>query len=169
MYAVNGILFNHESPRRGETFVTRKITRAVARISQGLQSELYLGNLDARRDWGYAPDYVVAMWKMLQQDVPDDFVVATGTDLSVRDFVEMSFKHVGLDWEKYVKFDERYLRPTEVDSLVGDASKAENQLNWKAAVGPEQLAGIMVDHDVAALNGHVADKPQGSAWAEAVK
>lgn len=169
MYAVNGILFNHESPRRGETFVTRKITRAVARISQGLQSELYLGNLDARRDWGYAPDYVVAMWKMLQQDVADDFVIATGTDLSVRDFVEMSFKHVGLDWEKYVKFDERYLRPTEVDSLVGDASKAEKQLNWKAAVGPEQLAGIMVDHDIAALNGNVADKPQGAVWAEAIK
>jgi GDPmannose 4,6-dehydratase len=169
MYAVNGILFNHESPRRGETFVTRKITRAVARISQGLQSELYLGNLDARRDWGYAPDYVVAMWKMLQQDAAEDFVIATGTDLSVRDFVEMSFKHVGLDWEKYVKFDERYLRPTEVDSLVGDASKAEKQLNWKAAVGPEQLAGIMVDHDIAALNGHVADKPQGTVWAEAVK
>lgn len=169
MYAVNGILFNHESPRRGETFVTRKITRAVARISQGQQSELYLGNLDARRDWGYAPDYVVAMWKMLQQDVADDFVIATGTDLSVRDFVEMSFKHVGLDWEKYVKFDERYLRPTEVDSLVGDASKAEMHLNWKAAVGPEQLAGIMVDHDIAALNGHVADKPQGTVWSEAVK
>ena len=169
MYAVNGILFNHESPRRGETFVTRKITRAVARISQGLQSELYLGNLNARRDWGYAPDYVVAMWKMLQQDAAEDFVIATGTDLSVRDFVEMSFKHVGLDWEKYVKFDERYLRPTEVDSLVGDASKAEKQLNWKAAVGPEQLAGIMVDHDIAALNGHVADEPQGTVWAEAVK
>ncbi len=169
MYAVNGILFNHESPRRGETFVTRKITRAVARISQGLQSELYLGNLDARRDWGYAPDYVVAMWKMLQQDAAEDFVIATGTDLSVRDFVELSFKHVGLDWEKYVKFDERYLRPTEVDSLVGDASKAEKQLDWKAAVGPEQLAGIMVDHDIAALNGHIADKPQGAVWAEAVK
>lgn len=169
MYAVNGILFNHESPRRGETFVTRKITRAVARISQGLQSELYLGNLDARRDWGYAPDYVVAMWKMLQQDLPDDFVVATGTDLSVRDFVEMSFAHVGLDWQKHVKFDERYLRPTEVDSLVGDASKAEKQLNWKAVVGPQELAGIMVDHDIAAIKGHVADKPQGAVWAEAIK
>lgn len=169
MYAVNGILFNHESPRRGETFVTRKITRAVARISQGLQNELYLGNLDARRDWGYAPDYVVAMWKMLQQEKPDDFVIATGTDLSVRDFVELSFKHVGLDWEKYVKFDQRYLRPTEVDSLIGDATKAKEKLDWEAAVGPEELAGIMVDHDIAALNGHVADKPQGSVWAEAIK
>lgn len=169
MFAVNGILFNHESPRRGETFVTRKITRAVARISQGLQNELFLGNLAARRDWGYAPDYVVAMWKMLQQDTPDDFVIATGTDLSVRDFVELAFKHVGLDWEEYVRFDERYLRPAEVDSLVGDASKARAKFGWKAAVGPEELAGIMVDHDIAALNGHVVDKPQGSVWAEATK
>lgn len=169
MYAVNGILFNHESPRRGETFVTRKITRAVARISQGLQSELFLGNLDARRDWGYAPDYVVAMWKMLQQDVPEDLVIATGTDFSVRDFVEMSFQHVGLNWQKFVKFDERYLRPTEVDSLVGDASKAESQLGWKSCVGPSELAGIMVDHDIAALHGHIADKPHGSVWAEETK
>ncbi len=169
MYAVNGILFNHESPRRGETFVTRKITRAVARISQGLQSELFLGNLDARRDWGYAPDYVVAMWKMLQQETPDDFVIATGTDLSVREFVELSFRHVGLDWQDYVKFDERYLRPTEVDSLVGDATKAEKTLNWKAAISPSELAGIMVDHDIAAINGHIADKPRGSVWAEEVK
>lgn len=169
MFAVNGILFNHESPRRGETFVTRKITRAVARIAQGLQSELFLGNLDARRDWGYAPDYVVAMWKMLQQARPEDFVIATGTDLSVRDFVELSFKHVGLDWQKYVKFDQRYLRPTEVDSLVGDASKAEDELDWKSSVGPAELAAIMVDHDIAALNGHVADKPRGTVWAEATK
>lgn len=169
MYAVNGILFNHESPRRGETFVTRKITRAVARISQGQQTELFLGNLDARRDWGYAPDYVVAMWKMLQQETPDDFVIATGTDLSVRDFVEMSFAHVGLDWQKYVKFDERYLRPTEVDSLVGDASKAEKELGWKASVSPAELAAIMVDHDIASLSGHVADKPTGAVWSEAVK
>lgn len=169
MFAVNGILFNHESPRRGETFVTRKITRAVARISQGVQSELFLGNLEARRDWGYAPDYVVAMWKMLQHDKPEDFVIATGTDLSVRDFVELSFKHVGLDWQKYVKFDHRYLRPTEVDSLVGDASKAEKELNWKSSVGPSELAAIMVDHDIAALDGHVADKPRGTVWAEAVK
>jgi GDPmannose 4,6-dehydratase len=169
MYAVNGILFNHESPRRGETFVTRKITRAVARISKGLQSELFLGNLDARRDWGYAPDYVVAMWKMLQLDSPDDFVIATGTDLSVRDFVELSFAHVGLDWQEFVKFDERYLRPTEVDSLVGDASKAEHKLNWKASVSPRELAAIMVDHDVAAIEGHIADKPRGSVWLEATQ
>jgi GDPmannose 4,6-dehydratase len=168
MYAVNGILFNHESPRRGETFVTRKITRAVARITQGLQSELYLGNLDSRRDWGYAPDYVVAMWKMLQHKTPDDFVIATGTDLSVRDFVEMSFEHVGLDWHKYVKFDERYLRPTEVDSLVGDASKAKKELGWKASVSPAELAAIMVDHDIASINGHIADKPVGAVWCEAV-
>jgi GDPmannose 4,6-dehydratase len=138
LFATNGILFNHESPRRGETFVTRKITRAVARISKGLQSELFLGNLDARRDWGYAPEYVVAMWKMLQTDVAEDFVVGTGTDVSVRDFVQMSFEHVGLDWEKYVRFDERYLRPTEVDTLVGDASKAEKTLGWKASVQPQE-------------------------------
>ena len=169
MYAVNGILFNHESPRRGETFVTRKISRAVARISQGLQSELFLGNLDARRDWGYAPDYVVAMWKMLQHETPDDFVIATGTDLSVRDFVEMSFSYVGLDWQKYVKFDERYLRPTEVHSLVGDATKAERELDWKASVSPAEMAAIMVDHDIALLSGHITDKPTGEVWSEAVK
>ena len=168
MHASNGILFNHESPRRGETFVTRKITRAVARIAMGQQTELFLGNLDARRDWGYAPEYVVAMWQMLQQPDGDDFVVATNTDLSVKDFVELSFKHVNLNWEDYVRFDERYLRPTEVDTLVGDFTKAKNALSWEPSVGPEQLAAIMVEHDLAAINGHVADVPRGSVWQKAV-
>lgn len=168
LFTTNGILFNHESPRRGETFVTRKITRAVARIAKGDQNNLFLGNLDARRDWGYAPEYAVAMWKMLQIETPKDFVIGTGTDLSVRDFVRLSFEHVGLDWEKYVRFDERYLRPTEVDSLVADASKAEKDLNWKASIKPEQLAAVMVDHDIAILEGIVPDKPLGSVWAEAV-
>jgi GDPmannose 4,6-dehydratase len=168
LFATNGILFNHESPRRGETFVTRKITRAVARISKGLQSELFLGNLDARRDWGYAPEYVVAMWKMLQVDTPEDYVIGTGTDVSVKEFVQMSFEHAGLDWEKYVRFDERYLRPTEVDTLIGDASKAEKDLNWKATVQPNQLAALMVEHDIAILNGYISDKPVGSVWSEAI-
>lgn len=168
IFASNGILFNHESPRRGETFVTRKITRAVARIARGVQKELFLGNLDARRDWGYAPEYVVGMWQMLQADKPDDFVLGTGSDLSVKDFVRLSFEHVDLDWEKYVKFDERYLRPTEVDSLVGDSSKAEKVLGWKASVGPEQLAAIMVDHDIASIEGYVPDKPVGSVWSKAI-
>ena len=168
LFTTNGILFNHESPRRGETFVTRKITRAVARIAKGQQRELFLGNLDARRDWGYAPEYVVARWKMLQVETPEDYVIGTGTDLSVRDFVQLSFEHVGLDWEKYVRFDERYIRPSEVDSLVADASKAEKDLNWKASVKPEQLAAVMVDHDIATLEGFVPDKPVGSVWAEAV-
>lgn len=169
MHASNGILFNHESPRRGETFVTRKITRAVARIKQGLQNELFLGNLDARRDWGYAPEYVVAMWKMLQQDQADDYVVATGTDLSVRDFVEACFEHVGLNWNDYVRFDERYLRPTEVDSLVGDARKAQNQLGWRAEVTPRELASIMVEHDLRLLSGSVVDRPSGSVWKTSVE
>jgi GDPmannose 4,6-dehydratase len=164
LFAVNGILFNHESPRRGETFVTRKITRAVARISKGLQKELFLGNLDARRDWGYAPEYVIAMWRMLQQDKPEDFVVATGSDHSVARFLEDSFNHVGLDWQNYVRFDERYLRPTEVDALVGDASKAHRLLSWKPTVGPTELARIMVEHDLSAIEGHVADAPRGSLW-----
>jgi GDPmannose 4,6-dehydratase len=168
LFAVSGILFNHESPRRGETFVTRKITRAVARIAKGTQKELFLGNLDARRDWGYAPEYVVAMWKMLQVDVAGDYVVGTGTDLSVRDFVRMSFEHVDLDWEKFVRFDEKYLRPSEVDTLVADASNAERELGWKASVGPEKLASIMVDHDIATIEGFIPDKPQGKVWSEAV-
>jgi GDPmannose 4,6-dehydratase len=168
LFAVNGILFNHESPRRGETFVTRKITRAVARISKGLQSELFMGNLDARRDWGYAPEYVVAMWKMLQAEKPEDYVIATGTDISVREFLQMSFEHVGLDWEKHVRFDERYLRPTEVDTLVGDATYAETQLGWKASVQPQELAGLMVDHDIKSLEGYLADKPVGPVWNRAI-
>jgi GDPmannose 4,6-dehydratase len=151
MFAVNGILFNHESPRRGETFVTRKITRAVARIKAGLQNDLYLGNLDAVRDWGYAPEYVEAMWRMLQADAPTDYVVATGTAYSVRDFVEHSFAQADLDWEKHVRFDERYLRPTEVDALIGDASKAADLLGWKATVHTPELARIMVDSDIRQL------------------
>lgn len=151
MFAVNGILFNHESPRRGETFVTRKITRAVARIKAGTQSELYMGNLDAVRDWGYAPEYVEAMWMMLQHDAPDDYVVSTGTDYTVRDFLQFSFEHAGLDWEKYVKFDERYLRPTEVDALVGDSTRAREALGWVPKVMTPELARIMVDSDILAL------------------
>jgi GDPmannose 4,6-dehydratase len=152
LFAVNGILFNHESPRRGGTFVTRKITMAVARIAEGLQEELYLGNLDARRDWGYAPEYVEGMWRMLQADTPDDYVLATGTSYSVGDFVRLAFEHAGLDWERHVRFDPRYLRPTEVDDLVGDASKAERELGWKAKVHTPELAALMVDADRAALD-----------------
>jgi GDPmannose 4,6-dehydratase len=151
MFAVNGILFNHESPRRGETFVTHKITRAVAAIAAGQQDHLYLGNLDAVRDWGYAPEYVDAMWRMLQADEPDDYVVATGTAYSVRDFVQFAFEHAGLDWEKHVRFDERYLRPAEVDALIGDASKAKQVLGWQPQVLTPELARIMVDADRAAL------------------
>jgi GDPmannose 4,6-dehydratase len=151
MFAVNGILFNHESPRRGETFVTRKITRAVARIKLGLDQRLYLGNLDACRDWGYAPEYVEGMWRMLQHDTPADYVIATGTSYSVKDFVSLAFDHVGLDWEQYVDHDARYERPTEVDSLVGDASKANTELGWKAQIHVPELVRIMVDADLAAL------------------
>ncbi|MCV7171857.1 GDP-mannose 4,6-dehydratase [Mycobacterium manitobense] len=147
MFAVNGILFNHESPRRGETFVTRKISRAVARIKAGLDCDLYLGNLDAVRDWGYAKEYVEAMWLMLQAERPDDYVVATGTAYSVRDFVQFAFDHAGLDWQRYVKFDDRYLRPSEVDSLIGDPSKAREVLGWKAKVLAPDLARLMVDAD----------------------
>lgn len=151
MHAVSGILFNHESPRRGETFVTRKVTRAVARIKFGLENELWMGNLDAVRDWGYAPEYVEGMWRMLQVDEPDDYVLATGSAISVRDFVETAFSHAGLDWEAHVRFDQRYLRPTEVDELIGDASKAADQLGWKASVTARDLARLMVDADIAAL------------------
>ncbi|WP_350277203.1 GDP-mannose 4,6-dehydratase [Kribbella sp. HUAS MG21] len=156
MFAVNGILFNHESPRRGETFVTRKITRAVAAIKTGRQDRLYLGNLDACRDWGYAPEYVEGMWRMLQHDTPADYVIATGTSYSVRDFVRLSFAHVGLDWEQYVDHDQRYERPTEVDSLIGDASKAAVELGWKAQVHVPELVRIMVDADLALLTGEDA-------------
>ena len=147
IYAVNGILFNHESPRRGETFVTRKITMAVARIAAGLQTELHLGNLDARRDWGYAPEYVEGMWRMLQADEPDDYVLATGTSYSVGDFVRFAFEHAGLDWEEHVRFDPRYLRPTEVDDLIGDPRKATEGLGWTAKVHTPELARIMLDAD----------------------
>ncbi len=147
LHASNGILFNHESPRRGETFVTRKITRAVARIKAGIQKELYLGNLDSKRDWGYAPEYVEAMWLMLQQDKPDDYVIATGETHTVREFVEEAFAHVGLDWKQYVKFDPRYLRPAEVDLLIGDATKAKKQLGWEPKVKFKELVKIMVDAD----------------------
>ncbi|MBL8601301.1 MAG: GDP-mannose 4,6-dehydratase [Myxococcales bacterium] len=149
MFAVNGILFNHESERRGETFVTRKITRAVGRIVQGLQKDLYLGNLDAKRDWGYAPDYVEAMWRMLQADVPDDYVVGTGETHSVREFLEIAFGHVGLDWQAYVKLDPRYLRPAEVDLLLADPSKITERLGWRPTVGFRELVTRMVDSDLA--------------------
>ena len=148
MFATNGILFNHESPRRGETFVTRKITMAVAAIVAGKQEHLYMGNLDAVRDWGYAKEYVEAMWLMLQAEKPADYVVATGTAYTVKDFLQFSFEHVNLDWQKYVRFDERYLRPTEVDSLIGDPSKAMEQLSWKPQVLTPHLATLMVDADL---------------------
>jgi GDPmannose 4,6-dehydratase len=159
MFAVNGILFNHESPRRGETFVTRKITRAVARIQAGLQEHLYLGNLDAIRDWGYAPEYVEAMWRMLQVDEPDDYVIATGTSYSVREFVQFAFAHAGLDWERHVRHDPGYERPAEVDALVGDPSKAGALLGWKPEVRTDGLVRIMVDADVRQL----ADQLDGRA------
>jgi len=148
MFIANGILFNHESPRRGETFVTRKITRAAGRIQCGLQKKLYLGNLDARRDWGFAGDYVVAMWLMLQQDVPDDLVIATGESYSVREFLEKVFSLVGLDWKDHVEMDPRYLRPAEVDHLLGDATRAREKLGWKTMTNLDQLVRMMVDHDV---------------------
>jgi len=148
IFACNGILFNHESPRRGETFVTRKITRAATRISVGLQKNLYLGNLAARRDWGYAPDYVRAMWLMLQQDRPDDYVVATGESHSVQEFLGKVFGLLGLDWRNYVQIDPRYFRPTEVDALQGDATKAREKLGWEPTVTFDQLAEIMVREDL---------------------
>jgi GDPmannose 4,6-dehydratase len=148
MFITNGILFNHESPRRGETFVTRKITRAVGRIKLGLQDKLYLGNLDARRDWGYAGDFVEAMWLMLQQPEPDDFVVATGETHSVREFLEDAFGQVELDWRRFVEIDRRYFRPTEVDHLLGDATKAREKLGWTARVTFKELTRMMVEHDL---------------------
>lgn len=151
MFACNGILFNHESPRRGETFVTRKITRAVARIVAGRQQELYMGNLDAKRDWGYAKDYVRAMWMMLQQEKPEDYVISTGETHSVKEFLQIAFNYVNLNWQDYVKFDERYLRPTEVDLLIGDSTKAQQQLGWKPSVTFEQLVFLMVEADLEAL------------------
>jgi len=151
LFACNGILFNHESPRRGETFVTRKITRAIAQILAGQQKYLYLGNLDAKRDWGYAKDYVEAMWLMLQQDHPDDYVVATGETHSVREFLELAFNYVNLNWDDYVRFDERYLRPTEVELLIGDPAKTKKKLGWNPSVTFQTLVRLMVDADLEAL------------------
>ena len=148
LFASNGILFNHESPRRGQTFVTRKITRAATRIKEGLQEKLYLGNLDAKRDWGFAGDYVEAMWLMLQQEKSDDYVIATGQTHSIREFLDLAFERVGLDWNKYVEIDKRYLRPTEVDLLRGDPSRAKKVLGWEPKVGFEQLAAMMIDADL---------------------
>jgi GDPmannose 4,6-dehydratase len=148
LHASCGILFNHESPRRGETFVTRKITRAVGRIKLGLQDKVFLGNLDAKRDWGFAGDYVKMMWMMLQQDKPDDYVIATGKTIAVREFCELAFGHVGLDYREFVSFDPRYLRPAEVDLLLGDPSKAKQKLGWEPQTTVEQLAAMMVDNDV---------------------
>lgn len=151
LFAVNGILFNHESPRRGETFVTRKITRAAAAIARGEQDYLYLGNLDAVRDWGYAAEYVEGMWRMLQAEEPEDYVLATGVGMTVREFLQVAFEELGLDWEKHVRFDERYVRPTEVDSLIGDPSKAGEKLGWKPTVDGRGLARLMVRADVESL------------------
>ena len=148
IFASNGILFNHESPRRGETFVTRKITRSLARIKLGLERKLYLGNLNAKRDWGFAGDYIEAMWLMLQQDEPDDYVIATGESHSVKEFLEEAFNYKGLDWREYVEIDSRYFRPTEVDSLLGDASKARRKLLWEPKVRFKQLVKLMVDADI---------------------
>jgi GDPmannose 4,6-dehydratase len=158
MHASNGILFNHESPRRGETFVTRKITRAVARIKAGLQQKLFLGNLDAKRDWGYAKEYVEAMWLMLQQPEGDDYVVATGETHSVREFLEVAFAHVDLNWQDYVEIDPRYFRPAEVELLIGDASKAREKLKWEPKTTFVELTKLMVDADVLALQDELAGK-----------
>ena len=154
LHASNGILFNHESPRRGETFVTRKITRAVAHILGGSQDKLYLGNLEAKRDWGYAQEYVEAMWRMLQQGEPDDYVIATGETHSVREFLEGAFGYVGLNWEKYVEIDSKYFRPAEVDLLIGDASKARQQLGWEPKTKFLDLVKLMVDADIRRLRDH---------------
>lgn len=162
LFAVNGILFNHESPRRGETFVTRKITRAAAAIAAGQQEHLYLGNLDAVRDWGYAAEYVEGMWLMLQADEPEDYVLATGVGITVREFLQVAFAELGLDWEKHVRFDERYVRPTEVDALIGDASKAGERLGWRATVDGRGLAKLMVHADVEML------KRAGTHWIDRV-
>ena len=163
LFAVNGILFNHESPRRGETFVTRKITRAVAAIKAGLQDYVYMGNLDAVRDWGYAPEYVEGMWRMLQVDEPDDYVLATGVGIKVREFLEIAFERAGLNWEDHVRFDERYIRPTEVDALIGDASRARTKLDWVPTVDGRELARLMVDADIEAL------EHAGRPWIDKVR
>ena len=158
MFACNGILFNHESPLRGETFVTRKVTRAVARIKAGLQDKLFLGNLDAKRDWGYAPDFVEAMWLMIQHAEPLDLVIATGETHTVREFVAAAFAHAGLDWEPYIEIDPRYFRPSEVEELLGDAGKARETLGWEPKVKFDELVRIMVDADVTALEDQLAGK-----------
>ena len=158
LHASNGILFNHESPRRGETFVTRKITRAVAHIKAGLQKKLFLGNLDAKRDWGYAKEYVEAMWLMLQQPEPDDYVIATGETHSVREFLQVAFDHVGLKWEDHVEIDPVYYRPAEVDLLIGDYTKARTKLGWQPKTRFEELARLMVDADMVRLSNHLAGK-----------
>jgi len=158
LHASNGILFNHESPRRGETFVTRKITKAVARIAAGIEKELYLGNLDAVRDWGYAKEYVEAMWLMLQQAHGDDYVIATGESASVRDFAKVAFARANLDYEKYIKIDKRYLRPAEVDALIGNASKAKRKLNWEPQTKWKELAELMVDADIQLLDDKLSGK-----------
>jgi GDPmannose 4,6-dehydratase len=163
LHASNGILFNHESPRRGETFVTRKVTRAVAHIQAGLQDRLYLGNLDAKRDWGYAKEYVEAMWLMLQQDKPDDYVIATNETHSIRECLEVAFGHAGLDWQKHVALDPRYLRPTEVDLLIGDYSKAKRQLGWEPKTKFEDLIRLMVDADIRLLKDHREGKVRVTA------
>jgi GDPmannose 4,6-dehydratase len=166
LFASNGILFNHESPRRGETFVTRKITMAIARIVAQKQKKLYLGNLDAKRDWGYAKDYVRAMWLMLQQDLADDYVVATGETYSVKEFLDVAFKYVNLDWHDYVEFDERYLRPAEVELLIGDPTKAKTKLGWSPSVTFEELVHLMVEADLYALG---ISSPQGSMKEQLLK
>lgn len=153
LFACSGILFNHESPRRGETFVTRKISRAVAAIKLGLQKDLYLGNMDAKRDWGYAPEYVEGMWRMLQADQPDDYILATNETHTVKEFVQEAFGHVGLEWEKFVKYDARYERPAEVDLLIGDPAKAKRELGWEPKVRFKELVQIMVDADLEMLEG----------------
>ncbi|MBV9657223.1 MAG: GDP-mannose 4,6-dehydratase [Verrucomicrobia bacterium] len=159
MHASNGILFNHESPRRGETFVTRKITRAVARIQAGIQDKLYLGNLDAKRDWGYAPEYVEAMWLMMQQEKPDDYVIATGETHTIREFLDLSFAHAGIkDWESLIEIDPRYYRPAEVELLIGDATKAKKQLNWSPKVTFAELVRIMTEADIAMLKHQMSGK-----------
>ena len=166
MFAVSGILFNHESPRRGETFLTRKVSRAVARIAAGHAEPLWIGNLDAVRDWGYAPEYVEGMWRMLQVDEPEDYVLATGQGLTVREFLALAFDEIGADWKDHVLFDERYLRPSEVDRLVGDAARAHAELGWKTQVGPAELVKIMVDADRRTLEAgaEVIDRPALPGW-----
>lgn len=158
MFACNGILFNHESPRRGETFVTRKITRAVARIKAGLQDRLYMGNMDAIRDWGYAPEYVEGMWRMLQADKPDDYVLATGVGASVEQFADVAFTEAGLDWREHIEIDPAYFRPSEVDYLLGDPSKAERELAWSATTRWADLARLMVRADMRLLEDQLAGR-----------